>query len=281
MKAEIVEKRELAADMKLMRFMAPLIARKARAGQFVVLRIDEKGERIPLTFADFDPDKGTVTIIFQEVGKSTAHLGTLEVGDNVVDLVGPLGNPSEIEKVGTVVCIGGGTGIACVHPIARALRDAGNKVISIIGARTKDLLFWESEMSAASTELHVCTDDGSYGRKGFVTEELQDIINGDHKVDQVFAIGPVVMMRAVANVTKPHNIKTIVSLNSIMIDGTGMCGGCRVAVGDKTRFVCVDGPEFDAHDVDFDELMHRQAIYLDEEKESMEKYKHQCSLDKK
>lgn len=261
----IAKKVELAPQVKQFDIEAPLIANKHQAGQFIILRIDEEGERIPLTIANTSLNKGQITIVFQEVGKTTLHLGTLKEGDYILDVIGPLGVPTHIETFGTVVCVGGGIGIAPIHPIAQALKKAGNRVISIIGARTRDLLIMEQELKAASTELIVTTDDGSYGIHGFVTNEVQRLINEKVKIDLLVGIGPVVMMRALCNVTKPHHIKTLVSLNSIMVDGTGMCGACRVTVHGKTRFVCVEGPEFDGHGVDFDELMKRQRIYLREE----------------
>lgn len=245
---------------------APLIARKRKAGQFVIIRGYEQGERIPLTIADADPERGLICIVFQVVGKGTRQLASMNQGDMIPDVAGPLGKPTHIEKKGTVVCIGGGLGIGPIHPIAQAMKAAGNEVISIIGARTKDLLIMEDKMRAASSKLIVCTDDGSYGMQGFVTTALQQLINEGVKIDEVVAIGPGVMMRAVVRVTKPAGIPTVVSLNSIMVDGTGMCGACRVTVGGKTRFVCVDGPEFDGHEVDFDELMIRLRTYVTEEK---------------
>lgn len=264
----ILEKQVLSDVNKLMVIEAAEIAHKARAGQFVIVRINEEGERIPLTIADYDRDAGTITIIFQEVGKSTMHLGTLEVGDAVSNLVGPLGHPSEIEKWGTVVCVGGGVGIAPIYPIARALREAGNRVLGIIGARSKELLFWEDKMRTACDELIVCTDDGSYARQALVTVPLKELIEAN-EVAHVWAIGPAIMMKFCALTTRPYNVHTIVSLNSIMVDGTGMCGACRVEVGGQTRFVCVDGPEFDGHQVDWDLLLSRQAIYRDEEKRAV------------
>ena len=276
---QIVSKRELSADVKEFTFAHPLIAKKARAGQFVIVRVDETGERIPLTIADADPERGTVTVVVQEVGKTSALLGRQDVGQHIADLAGPLGHATEVERYGTVCCVGGGVGIACVYPIARALRDAGNAVVSIIGARTRELLTWEDRMREVSDELLVCTDDGSYGHHGFVTDELKRLIHEGHPIDRVWAVGPAVMMRAVAKTTQGSGIPTIVSLNSIMVDGTGMCGGCRVSVGGKTRFVCVDGPEFDAHQVDFGELMHRQAIYRPEEAASYERFQHPCKAD--
>jgi len=262
----IVKKEELSAGVKLFVVAAPLIAKKCRPGQFVILRIDEEGERIPLTIADFDRAAGTITLIFQEVGHTTRQLGTLEVGDALLDLAGPLGKATHIENFGTVVCIGGGIGVAPVYPIARAYKEAGNKVISIIGARSADLLILEKAMAAVSDELYVTTDDGSKGRKGLVIHPLQDMIAAGMKIDLVMAIGPVIMMRSVAEVTRPYGIRTIVSLNPIMVDGTGMCGGCRVSVDGENKFACVDGPEFDAHAVDFDGLMVRQRMYHEHEK---------------
>lgn len=253
---------------------APLISRKAQPGQFVILRANEGGERIPLTMADTDPQKGTITIIFMVVGKSTALFRDLQVGQGYRDIIGPLGNPTHLEKVGTVVCVGGGTGIAVLHPIARALKQVGNHVIAIVGARTRDLLIMEQQMTVASNTLHVCTDDGSYGVKGFVTEVLKDVLDRED-VKQVVAIGPVPMMKFVSKMTKTYDTPTMVSLNPIMVDGTGMCGGCRVSVGGQTQFACVDGPEFDGHQVDYDELMLRLQAYCEEEKECYEDY---CTL---
>lgn len=249
---------------------APDVARKVQAGQFIILRIDEHGERIPLTVADFDREKGIITIIFQEVGYSTIALGKLEAGQYLLDFVGPLGEATQVENFGKVVCVGGGVGIAPVYPIARALKEAGNEVISIIGARTKELLFWEEEMKAISDRLFVATDDGSYGRKGFVTDILKEVI-AEGNVARVWGIGPVVMMRAVSEVTRPSGIKTIVSMNPIMVDGTGMCGACRISVGNETKFACVDGPEFDGHLVDWDLALRRSIMYKDEEKRAMAK----------
>ena len=271
--AKVLKIEELAQDIKLMELDAPQITKKVQPGQFIVLRIYEEGERIPLTIADSDPGKGILKIVFQEVGKSTKLLGTLKAGDQIADLIGPLGKPSEIEKFGTVVCIGGGVGTPEIYPVARALRQAGNKVISIVGARSKNLLIMEKEMRNVSDELYITTDDGSYIKKGFVTDELKRIIDSGIKVDRVFAVGPVVMMKAVAKLTQPYNIPTVVSLNPIMLDATGMCGVCRVEVGGETKFACVDGPEFDGHKVDFDLLVARQRIYLKEEKESLDQFK--------
>lgn len=271
----IVETKLLAAAVKQFKIFAPEIAKKRRPGQFVVLRINEEGERIPLTIADADPEGGTITIIFQEVGKSTEHLGKLKAGEAIADLIGPLGVPTHIEKFGTVVCIGGGIGIAPVYPIAKAMREAGNTVISIIGARTKNLLILEEEMARVSHALKISTDDGSYGYHGFVSDVLQNMLDEGMHMDLVVAIGPVPMMRVVCNVTRNYKIKTIVSLNPIMVDATGMCGACRVTVGGRTRFVCVDGPEFDGHEVNFAELVKRQRAYLEQEKMALEIYRRQ------
>lgn len=262
---KIITKQELAPNVKLFEMDAPLIARKAQPGQFVILRIDENGERVPLTIADFNRNKGTITLIFQEVGATTRQLGALNEGDALLDLVGPLGKKTHIEKFGTIVCVGGGIGIAPVYPIARGMKEAGNKVISIIGARTKDILIYEEEMAAVSDLLHITTDDGSKGHKGFVTDPLRQMLESDEKIDLVVAIGPVVMMRNVAETTRSFGVPTVVSLNPIMVDGTGMCGGCRVSVGNETKFACVDGPEFDAHKVDFNALIARQKMYIPQE----------------
>lgn len=270
----ITESKEIAKNVFFQKIAAPRIARKRKAGQFLVIRIGELSERIPLTIVDSDPAAGTVTIIFQVVGKSTAELATLKAGDALLDVVGPLGLPTHIEKFGTVVGIGGGIGTAPLLPIARAVKAAGNRLVSIVGARTKDLLILEDEMRAVSDEIVVTTDDGSYAKKGFVTDALQELIGAGAAIDLCIAIGPVPMMRAVAEVTRPHRIKTVVSLNPIMVDATGMCGACRVSVGGKTKFVCVDGPEFDGHEVDFKELVLRNRAYLREEKEAMDRFVH-------
>lgn len=270
---EIIEKKELVPTIYLMEIEAPRIARKAQPGQFVMLRIDDSGERIPLTIADFDREKGTITVIFQAVGKTTMHLASLEAGNDLLDFIGPLGNAAHIENVGTVVLVGGGVGVAPIFPQARAFKEAGNRVISIIGARNISLLLWEDRMREVSDELYITTDDGTKGHHGFVTDIVKKLIENGTRVDRVVAIGPPVMMRAVAGVTRPFNVKTIVSLNSIMVDGTGMCGACRVLVANETKFACVDGPEFDAHLVDFTLLMNRLAMYQPEEKVALEKYK--------
>lgn len=278
----ILEKQALSDVTKLMVIEAPHVAQKAKAGQFIIVRIDEKGERIPLTIADYDSKAGTITIIYQEVGQSTMHLGTLKPGDMLATFAGPLGHPTEIENFGTVICMGGGVGIAPVYPIARSLKQAGNTVISIIGARCKDLLFWEDKMRAVSDELHICTDDGSWGRKSLVTDPLKEILQGEkHSVAKVWAIGPAIMMKFVSLTTKPFNVPTIVSLNTIMIDGTGMCGGCRVMLDDGAKFVCVDGPEFDGHKVDWTSLLSRLQFYREEEQAATEHWKkHTCNLEK-
>ncbi|MBD3308418.1 sulfide/dihydroorotate dehydrogenase-like FAD/NAD-binding protein [candidate division KSB3 bacterium] len=274
----IVEKRMLAPNVGWMEVEARQIAKKRQPGQFVIVRIDETGERIPLTIADADPEKGTIVLICQSVGKTSTHLNRLQAGDTIHDMAGPLGNPSHLENFGTAVCIGGGVGIAVAYPIAKALKELDNRVISILGARNRDLLILEDEMRAVSDDVRITTDDGSYGVKGFVTDQLQQIID-EEQVDFVLAIGPTIMMKVVSNVTRPYKIPTMVSLNSIMIDGTGMCGGCRVNVGGSTKFVCVDGPEFDGHLVDFDGLMRRQRMYLDEEQHSLTHYEETCKLD--
>jgi glutamate synthase (NADPH/NADH) small chain len=273
---EIVESRDLSSDVKLWKLYCPEIAAAVSPGQFVVLRADDYSERIPLTVADFDRESGLITVIFQAVGASTQKLASFGGGSRIMDVVGPLGVRSEIEKFGTVVCIGGGIGVAPVYPIAKALHDGGNRVASIIGARTADLLILEDEMSAVSDELLVTTDDGTKGLHGFVTDALKELYERGEKIDRVVAIGPVIMMRAVANATREKQIPTVVSLNSIMIDATGMCGCCRVDVGGETKFACVDGPEFDAHQVDFDELMKRQLMYQREEYRAL--WHHQCLL---
>ena len=265
---KIVEKQVLSETVKMMKIKAPLVAKKARAGQFIILRIDEPGERIPLTIADYNQKEGTVTIIFMEVGKTTRQLGKMKVGDFLLNFAGPLGNPSEIKKYGTVVMIGGGVGIAPLYPIVRDLKKTGNYVISILGARNEKLLMLEKEIEEYSDELFITTDDGSKGIKGFVSDVLKKLIDEGRKINMVMAIGPVIMMKVVTDVTRPFKIKTLVSLNPIMVDGTGMCGGCRVSVGNETKFACVDGPEFDGHLVDFDNLMLRNRRFLCQEEEA-------------
>ena len=272
-----MEKKLLAPSITMYKLYVPDVAKKVKAGQFVVIRCDDMAERIPLTVADFDRKKGAITIIFQEVGASTQKLGKFEEGSTLLDVVGPLGKPSHIEKFGTVVCVGGGVGVAPVLPIAKALFEAGNEVISVIGARSKEMLILEEEMKKASTKLYVTTDDGTYGHHGFVTDVLKQVIEEKKNVALVVGIGPVVMMRAVSEVTRPYHIKTVVSLNTIMVDGTGMCGCCRATIGGETKFVCVDGPEFDGHQVDFKELMSRQKMYNREERRAM--WDHSCKLE--
>lgn len=273
----ILAKEALSPVTTLCVVEAPEVARKAKAGQFVILRVTEKGERIPLTIADYDRDAGTITIVAQEVGKTTRLLGALNAGDSLASLTGPLGRPAEIEEFGTVVVVGGGLGIAPVYPKCRSLQEAGNYVIGIIGARTRELIFWEERMRSVTDELIVCTDDGSYGRKGVVTVPLKELLDSGRQVDRVWAVGPAIMMKFVCLTTQPYGVKTLVSVNSIMVDGTGMCGSCRVSVAGRTRFACVDGPEFDGHEVDWDLLLKRQRIFLDLEKQSVEAYEQELA----
>ncbi|MBU2549495.1 MAG: sulfide/dihydroorotate dehydrogenase-like FAD/NAD-binding protein [Proteobacteria bacterium] len=277
---EILEREEMAQGTVVRNVIkAPKIASKAKPGQFVIIRANETGERIPLTMADTDPEAGTLTIIYQVVGKSTALFKTFQVGDAYQDVLGPLGQPTHVEKIdGLVICVGGGTGTAVVHPITKGFKQAGNEVIAIIGSRNKDLLILEDKMAAASNELRVCTDDGSYGHHGFVTDVLKEYLDGPRPVGVVVAAGPVPMMKFVAKMTEPYGVKTLVSLNSIMIDGTGMCGGCRVSIGGRNQFTCVDGPEFDAHQVDFDQMMQRLSAYRDHERVAMEDFDHKCKV---
>ena len=273
---KILRKEEWSPNVYAMDIEAPRVAKKAQAGQFIVLRVNEEGERIPLTIADFDRETGRILIVFQAIGASTIELAALEAGDSILDFVGPLGRPSEIAKLdGTMVVVGGGIGVAPTYPIARAMKEAGNKVIAIMGAKTKDILIMEDEMKAVTDEVLVTTDDGSYGIKGFVTNAVEELVRRGEKIAQVTAIGPVIMMKSVAEATRPYGIPTVVSLNPIMVDGTGMCGGCRVTVGDETKFACVDGPEFDGHAVDFPGLMSRQRMYRD--LEAVEK-EHVCRI---
>lgn len=270
---KIISKREMAERTVCeLDIVAPDIARKAKPGQFVVIRANETGERIPLTMAGTDTEAGTIKIIFQVVGKTTALLRTFGEGDEITDIIGPLGVPTHVAKLGTVICVGGGTGVAVMYPITKAYKEAGNNVIAIIGARTKDLLILEDEMKAASHDLRVTTDDGSYGHHGFVTDVLKQILDERDDVTLVVGIGPVPMMKFLCKMTKEYDVKTMVSLNPIMVDATGMCGACRVSVGGRTRFCCVDGPEFDGHQVDFDELVKRQRAYLTEEKVSLDRF---------
>jgi ferredoxin/flavodoxin---NADP+ reductase len=277
----IIQKQVLSNQVKLIIVEAPVVAHKAQPGQFVIVRTDQTAERIPLTIADFDREAGTITLIFQEVGKSTRQMGFLEVGEGFENIAGPLGHPTDIQNYGTVVVVGGGVGIAPLFPIARALKQAGNRVISIIGARNGSMLFWKDRMAEVSDELIIMTDDGSIGRKGLVTEPLKEILIRRLELERVWAIGPTIMMKSVAATTLPFHIPTIVSLNTIMIDGTGMCGGCRVTCSGITKFVCVDGPEFDAHQVDWEILLSRLTFYRVEEKKSLDVWKdHQCNLDR-
>jgi ferredoxin--NADP+ reductase len=279
----ITAREDLTPVTRLVTIEAPEVARKAQPGQFVIVRANECGERVPLTIADFDRELGEITLVFQEVGKTTKLLGTMQVGDELASFTGPLGRPTEIEKYGTVLCVGGGVGIAPLYPIARALKAAGNTVISIIAARTENLLFWQDKMREVSHEftdgalqgLIVCTDDGTCGIKALAPEPIKEILASGRRVDVAWAIGPAIMMKFCALATEPFGVKTIVSLNSIMVDGTGMCGACRVEVGGETRFVCVDGPEFDAHQVDWGLLLERQRFYLDQEKQALEIFEKQ------
>ena len=273
---KIISAEFLAPEIKKFIIEAPKISKKRKAGQFVIIRIKDYGERIPLTIADSNIDKGTITIIVQGIGKTTKELNTLEAGDFINDVVGPLGKPSHIENFGTAISIGGGVGTAIAYPTAVALKQAGNHTISIIGGRSKELVILEDEMKRVCDEVYPTTDDGSYGFHGFVTQKLQELINSGMKIDFVLAIGPIPMMKAVADVTKPCGIKTVVSLNPVMVDGTGMCGGCRAIVDNKTVFVCVDGPEFDAHKVDFATLARRNKTYNVFEKEALN---HFCNID--
>ena len=272
MGSKILTNQKIAPEIFSMRLVAPQIAKKHRAGQFVILRVGDRGERIPLTVVDKDPPAGTITLMYQVVGKTTMWLSDLKAGDEIKDLVGPLGNPTELENFGNAVAIGGGVGCACVYPIAKALKETGNHLVSIWGARTQDHLLLEKEMAAISDRLEICTDDGSKGIHGFVSEVLKKMLERGDKIDYVIAVGPVPMMRAIAELTRGPGIKTIVSLNSIMVDGTGMCGSCRVLVGGERKFACVDGPEFDAHKVDFKNMMTRLRVYKDLEDLAKEKY---------
>ncbi len=270
---KIVDKQQLSADVFLMRLQAPLIAAERKPGQFIILSVDhDYGERIPLTIADADAEAGTITIIFQRVGATTDRLAELQVGDQVDALLGPLGRPTHLENFGTAVCVGGGIGVAPLHPIVQGLRQAGNRIVTIIGARNRDLLILEDRMRELSDRLIVMTDDGSYGRRGLVTEPLRELCEESPKPDFAIAIGPPVMMKFCAETTRPYRVPTMVSLNTIMIDGTGMCGGCRVTVGGETKFVCVDGPEFDGHQVDFDGMIKRLTAYREHEEQAHERF---------
>lgn len=270
---KIINKERLNQEMTMIEVEAPLVSRKIEPGQFIVLRLHEKGERIPLTFYKKDEDKETVTMIFQKVGKSTHELDSYEVGDEILDVVGPMGRPAEIKKYGTVVCIGGGVGTPEVFPVAKALRNAGNEVIVVSGFRTKDLVICEDELDKeCADELYITTDDGSYGRKGFTSHVLEELIE-DRQIDLVHAVGPPIMMKVITDITREHGIHTKVSLNSIMLDATGMCGSCRVEVDGEMRLACVDGPEFDAHKVNFKELMARITMFQEQEEKALERWK--------
>ncbi len=281
---KILQKQVFSERVKLIVVKAPHVVRNAKPGQFLILRVDEHGERVPLTIADVDREAGTVTLIFQEVGKSTMELGEMEVGDELPTVVGPLGCPSEIDNYGTVICVAGGVGVAPIFPIIRGLKEAGNHVITIVGARNKELLFWEDRLWQYSDELIVCTDDGSYGRKALVTEPLKEILEEQaNNISKVWAIGPTIMMKFVSLTTEPFEVNTIVSLNTIMVDGTGMCGGCRVAFrgGHRAKFACVDGPEFDGHIIDWDRVMSRMRFYREQEREAVIRWEEEhCRLEK-
>lgn len=273
---KILNTEEIAPSVHRMVISAPDVAKAAKAGQFIILRIEEKGERVPLTIADTETEEGTVTVIFQEMGKTTKQLAKLSAGASLEDFVGPLGTPSDIKKLGTVILVGGGVGVAPLYPQAKAYLKAGNKVHSIIGARNKDLLILEKEIREVSTELYIATDDGSKGHHGFVTDIMKQLLDSGEKIARVVIIGPPIMMKVGTGVASPYDVEILVSLNSIMVDGTGMCGGCRVSVGGETKFTCVDGPEFDARKVDFGQLMSRLAMYRGEEAKASEKYEKEC-----
>ena len=275
---KIVYSKKLSENAYLLRIVAPEIANKSKPGQFIVLRIDEKGERIPLTISGKNAEEGTIDLIFQSVGKTTFALAALKAGDDIRDILGPLGNPTDVQNFGTVVCIAGGVGAAEILPVARAFKNAENNVITVLGARSKPLLILENELKDASNTFLTITDDGSSGEKGLVSNILADLIQKKIHIDLVYAVGPVAMMKAVSEMTRSAGIKTIVSLNPIMVDATGMCGSCRVSIDGKTKFSCVDGPEFDGHKVDWDELSARLNIFKDKEKLSLEKYQHECRL---
>ncbi len=270
----IISIKEIAPQVKQAKIFSPEIAQKARAGQFIILRIDDEGERIPLTLASWDKEEGSITLIFQEVGVSTKKLGTFQPGDKIMNVAGPLGSPSCIKNYGTVAMVCGGIGTAAAYPITKALKEAGNKIISIIGARNEKLLVLEDEMRQVSDELYISTDDGSKGHKGFVSDVLKSLIEKNYHFDRAYAIGPPIMMRVTADVTKPYGIPTRVSLNPIMVDGMGMCGACRVTVEGTTKFACIDGPEFDGHTTQFDELIKRLRLYPPQEKMALETYEH-------
>jgi len=274
---KIVEKQDLAPQIKLFRIQAPLISSKFQPGQFAVIRLNEKGERIPLTIAESNPKEGTITIVVQEVGKTTLKLARMKEGEIIEDVLGPLGVPSPIKKIGTVICVGGGVGVAPLYPEAKRYKEVGNKVISLIGARSRNLFFFMDKMEAVSDEIRYSTDDGSFGHHGFVTDLIKQILESMVGVNEAVVIGPLPMMKAASEITKRYNLKTRVSLNSIMVDATGMCGCCRVTVGNEVKFTCVDGPGFDGHLVDFDELMLRQKRFEKEEKIALKNWESQCS----
>jgi NAD(P)H-flavin reductase len=269
---DILHVEQLTPVTRLYEVLAPAIARAVQPGQFVILRLHERGERIPLTVADFDRERGTLALVVQEVGKTTMEMGTLAPGDALLTLVGPLGRALDVHHEGTVLCVGGGSSIAAIYPIARALKQAGNTVLSIIGVRTRELVFWEDEMRAVSEELIVCTNDGSYGRGALVTEPMVELLEGGRPIDHAYVIGPAIMMKFCCLATEPYGLPTTVSVNSIMVDGTGMCGACRVEVGGQTRFACVDGPKFDGHQVNWDLLLARQGTYLEQERQALERW---------
>ena len=278
----IVQKEVLAPTIVKYVIEAPYVAKKRKAGNFVIIRVDETGERIHLTLVDSDLTAGTVTLIVQAIGKTTKSLSLKNVGDHILDLMGPLGNPTPIETGKTIACIGVGVGTAELYPITKALKEAGNTIYTIVGARSKELVILEKEMETVSHKLYITTDDGSYKRKGFVTDQLKELLDANLGINMVYAIGPLPMMKAVSNLTKPYNIRTVISLNAVMVDGTGMCGGCRVSINGQMKFACVDGPEFEAHDVDFDEMLLRNRSYLEKEKVSMERFSqhiHSCQLE--
>ncbi len=269
---EILERKELGPKMILMKIRAKIISEKASPGQFIIIRLDDKGERIPLTIADYERDKGTITVVFQQIGKTTNKLSLKKIGDKIHDVLGPLGTPSELDNIKKVICVGGGIGVAPIYPMARKLKEQGCDVTTIIGYRAKNYVFWEEKLGSVSNKILIATNDGSYGEKGFVTDILKRELENSGKIDEVIAIGPAIMMKAVADLTKVYDVKTVVSLNSLMLCGMGMCGVCRVTVGGETKFTCSDGPDFDAHKVDFEGLMNRLNTYKEEEKISYEKW---------
>jgi ferredoxin--NADP+ reductase len=275
----IVQKYILAPTITKYVIEAPYVARKRKAGNFVIIRVEETGERIPLTLVDSNIHDGTITLIVQAIGKTTKALALKNEGDYIIDVMGPLGNPTPIETGKTITCIGGGVGTAELYPISKALKDAGNTIYTIVGARSKDLIILEQEMESVSDKFYITTDDGSYKRKGFVTDQLKELLDANLGINMVYAIGPLPMMKAVSHLTKLYNVRTVVSLNAIMVDGTGMCGGCRVTVNGKMKFACVDGPEFEGHEVDFDEMLLRNRSYTEMEKVSIERFEHSCRLE--